>query len=78
MSNKIQAEWNKYCDAIYPDGTSAIQQKECCQAFFSGAAIALEQCSALASLPEDKAVAQLKELFDEVMAKLESFLPEQS
>lgn len=34
---KMQDEWRAYRDACYPDGTDAIQNRECHQAFFAGA-----------------------------------------
>ena len=43
----LQDDWKIYRDACYPKGCSAIQNKECHQAFFAGALMALNASVAL-------------------------------
>jgi hypothetical protein len=67
----LQSEWRTYRDKAYPKGVNAIQNQECHQAFFAGAAVALGNMSTLAELPEDEAVVELQKLFTEAMSVLQ-------
>jgi hypothetical protein len=58
----MQQWWREYRDACYPKGLSAIQNRECHQAFFAGALCAINSMNALSELPEDNAVAELSKL----------------
>lgn len=37
MITTMKERWDQYRSACYPDGCSAVQEKECRQAFYSGA-----------------------------------------
>ena len=49
----LQEEWRKYRDAVYPQGTSAVQNRETHQAFFAGALVVFELMRKCSELPDD-------------------------
>lgn len=63
----LQEEWRAYRDAVYPKTISAVQNKECHQAFCSGAFVAIKLLDELSNLPEDQAVAELRKLSAEAV-----------
>lgn len=64
----LQDHWREYRDKVYPEGISAIQNRECHQAFFAGAMVALVTADKAAStLTEDEAVKTLQSMAKEVM-----------
>lgn len=68
MANTINNEWKKYRDAVYPEGISGTQSRECHQAFFAGALTMYSLMSEASALPEDEAVKQCGRLHLEVLA----------
>lgn len=64
----FQDQWREYRDRVYPEGLSAIQNRECHQAFFAGALVALYNCMALADLKDDMAEKKLCSILGEVEA----------
>lgn len=66
--------WADYANKVYPRPISNVQEKECSQAFYAGFAVALDQLSAIASKPEDEAVAALEVLHKDVEAVLANLL----
>lgn len=61
----LQDQWKQYRDSVYPQGITGIQNRECHQAFFAGALIALGLMTELSALPEDTAVVELEKLMRE-------------
>ena len=53
--NILEEHWRKYRDACYPEGCPADQKKECQQAFFAGAFVALKEIECAACLSEEAA-----------------------
>ena len=50
----LQDEWRKYRDAVYPRGTSAVQNRETHQAFFAGALVALVLANKCSEHPDER------------------------
>lgn len=63
----MSAEWRTYRDRVYPQGTAAIQNKECHQAFFAGALVTMGKMTDIAALEEDAAVLALEKLHKEIL-----------
>lgn len=62
----VEQEWEQYRDTVYPDGISAVQNKECRAAFVGGMMMALRQLQAASALePMERAEAEVKGLVDE-------------
>jgi len=62
----LQDEWQKYKQACYPQGITANQNRECHQAFFAGALVALQSVKTIANaLPEGHAAAAVGALMME-------------
>jgi hypothetical protein len=67
-SATIQSEWEGYRDSCYPQGLSAIQEKECRQAFFSGALLILHRTSEISgSAAEASAIREIEALYRELI-----------
>lgn len=61
----LQEEWQEYRDKIYPDGISGTQNRECHQAFFSGAFVFATALNEIAALPDGEAEKRLAKLVSE-------------
>lgn len=69
----ILNEWKNYRDAVYPNGISGIQNKECHQAFIAGALSVTKQIVEAVNLPEDHAVRRMKEIECELLELNKTF-----
>ena len=65
MIPTLQAEWREYRDAMYPKGTSAVQNRETHQAFFAGALVAFLLSNKCSELPQAEAEDALLKLMIE-------------
>jgi hypothetical protein len=67
----LQSSWEKYRTACYPDGITAIQDKECRQAFFMGALCLMGIMNAEVATIEDldKAAEEMEKLCKEAHAE---------
>lgn len=70
----LQENWEFYRDKCYPDGTTPVQYRECRQAFFSGAAIALSAMSEISGMSDDDALKSLQDLHNETISALERYI----
>ncbi len=63
----IQFEWEKYRNTIYPEGISAIQERELEQAFFSAALFVIGVTLEAATLPDKQGEIVLRNIYCEAM-----------
>jgi hypothetical protein len=68
--NTMQEAWRDYRDRCYPKGIEGIQNRECHQAFFSGALVAIEAMMDISNNTTDdsKAVKAVDRLLSEVLS----------
>ena len=64
----LQDEWREYRDKVYPNGTNAIQNKECHQAFFAGAMMAFKAMN-LAAESNNEAEADAVKMLESLEAE---------
>lgn len=62
----LQQEWLDYKRRVYPHDISPLQEVECHQAFFAGAAIAMAGIVQNAQQTEEEAVRSVAAMFSEV------------
>lgn len=74
MTPTIQSEWENYARHCYPHGMVPIQEKECRQAFFSGALVMLRLTSEISGVySEDDAIGQIGQLQRELVEAGKAF-----
>lgn len=61
----LQQEWLKYKESCYPEGITETQNRECHQAFFSGALTAMNLVVEASALPMNEAWKEIRRLADE-------------
>lgn len=76
----MQVEWRKYRDACYPDGIGAQQNKECHQAFFSGALVIAKHILEIAvnEKTDEAAETKVRKLFTEVSSTIAEIVKTQN
>jgi hypothetical protein len=70
----MHSKWEDYRDSCFPQGVSAVQEKECRQAFYAGALSFFTIMSSEISEPaNDPATSQLEKLRREVVGVLKEY-----
>lgn len=69
----LNEKWKEYRDTCYPKGCHPVQNKECHQAFFCGALLAMElMIERSKKLPEEQAEKDVEALMTEAMQTCKS------